>query len=135
MLLTPRPQSTCAQPSSYLRLTPEASYLDGFYAFAYWYCQHCPQSFEEVVIPGAQGASRSAIDAHKNRGLDVFAKNTKRARTALIRNDHRAAPVMRVEASSLWHVHGFGATAEAVKHGPLREEYKRGLRVRQISYA
>jgi hypothetical protein len=33
---------------------------------------------EDVVIPGAQDASLSAIDAHKNCGLRISAKNTKR---------------------------------------------------------
>src|SRR5215469_13991733 len=125
MLLTPTPPSTCAKPSSYLRLRPETSYLDGFYAFAFWYRQHCPLSYRGRRYSRARGASLSAIDAHKNRGLRIFCKEHEAgARTALIGNDHGAAGVMRVQASSLWHLHGFDATAEAVKHGPLREEYK-----------
>jgi len=80
---------------------------------------------EDVVIPGAQDASLSAIDAHKNCGLRISCEEHEAgARTALIRNDGGAAGVMRVQASSLWHLRGFDATAEAVKHGPLREQYK-----------
>ena len=88
----------------------------------------------DVVIPGAQGASLSATDAHKNRGLRIFCEEHEAgARTALIRNDHVAAGVMRVQASSLWHLHGFDATAEAVKHGGIQTT--EGPRARQISYA
>jgi hypothetical protein len=46
------------------------------------------------------------------------------SKDALIRTDGGAAGVMRVQASSLWHLRGFDATAEVVKHGPLREQYK-----------
>src|SRR5215472_16938937 len=125
MLLTPTPQSTCAQPSSYLRLRPETSYLDGFYAFAYWYYQHCLLFYRGCRYSPGRKTRRSVRSMHTKTVVCAYhAKNTKRARTALIRNDGGAAGLMRVQASSLWHLRGFDATAEAVKHGLLRQQYK-----------
>jgi hypothetical protein len=83
-----------------------------------------PFFIEDALVPGAQDASLSAINVHKNSGAHILRRTQSGSRDGINPfNDRGAAGVMRVQASALWHLRGFDATAEVV-NGPLREQYK-----------